>query len=54
MCKVTLKRKEQDYGHREKVAVKEISSRSVSMQDIKSVLINVTENKLKGRGCPKC
>ena len=48
MCKVTLKRKWS--GSQEKVTIKEISSRSIPMQGIKPVLINVTENKLKRRG----
>ena len=34
-------------GSQGKVAVKEISSRSIPMQGIKSVLNNVTNNKLK-------
>ena len=33
-----------------KVAFKEISSRSIPMQGVESVLINVTENKLKPKG----
>ena len=33
-----------------RVAVKEISSRSIPMQGIESVLINVTKNKLKPKG----
>ena len=37
-------------GSQGKVAVKEISSRSIPMQGIESVLINATENKLKRKG----
>ena len=37
-------------GSQGKVEVKEISSRSIPMQGIESVLINVTENKLKLKG----
>ena len=37
-------------GSQGKVTLKEISSRSIPMQGIESVLINVTENKLKHRG----
>ena len=41
-----LEQKKSRSGSQGKVAVKEISSRSILMQGIKSVLINVTENKL--------
>ena len=37
-------------GSQGKVAVKEISSRSIPMQGIKSALINATKNKLKRKG----
>ena len=37
-------------GSQGKVAVKEISSRSIPMQGIESLLINATENKLKRKG----
>ena len=37
-------------GSQGKVAVKEISSRSIPMQGIESVLINAVENKLKCKG----
>ena len=37
-------------GSQGKVAVKEISSMSMSMEGIKSVLINLIKNKLKRRG----
>ena len=47
---VTLNRKSEGQGHMEKVAVQEISLRSIPMQGIKSVLINATENELKRRG----
>ena len=47
---VTLNRKGQGQGNRGKVAVQEISTRSIPMQGIKSVLINVTENELKRKG----
>ena len=40
-------------GSQGKVVVKEISSRSIPMKDIESVLINVTENKIKHKGKPK-
>ena len=33
-----------------KVAVQEISPRSIPMQGIKSVLVNATENELKRKG----
>ena len=54
MCKVTLKRKRQKSrsGSHRKVAIKEISLRSIPLQGFESVLINVTENKLKHRGQP--
>ena len=50
MCKMTLKRKRS--GSHRKVTIKEISSRSISLQGINSVLINVTENELKRRDQP--
>ena len=37
-------------GSQGKAAIKEISSMSMSMQGIMSVLINLTTNKLNGRG----
>ena len=37
-------------GSQGKVAVQEISPRSIPMQGIKSVLINATENELKRKG----
>ena len=37
-------------GSQGKVAIKEISPRSIPMQGIKSVLINATENELKRKG----
>ena len=37
-------------GSQGKVAIMEIWSRSIFMQGIESVLINVTENKLKHKG----
>ena len=37
-------------GSQGKVTVKKISSRTINMQGIKSVLINVTENELKRKG----
>ena len=40
-------------GSHRKVAVEEISSRSIPMQGIESVLINVTKNQLKCKGWPK-
>ena len=45
-----LEQKKSRSGSQGKVAVKEISSRSIPMQGIKSVLINVTENELKHKG----
>ena len=45
--------KSQGHGHRERVAVQEISQRSISMQGIKSVMINATKNELKRRGKSK-
>ena len=42
-------KKSRSESHR-KVAVKEISSRSIPMQGIESVLTNVTQNKLKRKG----
>ena len=47
--KVTLNKKSRS-GSQGKVSVKEISERSIPMQGIKSVLINVIENELKLRG----
>ena len=43
-----LEQRESRSGSQGKVAVKEISSRSIPTQGIKSVLINVTENERKG------
>ena len=37
-------------GSQGKVAVQEISPRSIPVQSIKSVLINMTENELKRKG----
>ena len=45
-----LTQKKSRSGSQGKVAVKEISSRYIPMQCIKSVLINVTENELKRKG----
>ena len=45
-----LEHKKSRSGSHGKVAVKEISLRSITMQGIKSVLINVTENELKHKG----
>ena len=45
-----LELKKSRSGSHRKVTVKEISSRSITMQGFKSVLINVTENKLKLKG----
>ena len=45
-----LEQKKSWSGSQGKVAVKEISSRSIPIQGIESVLINVTENKLKRKG----
>ena len=41
-----LKQKKSRSGSQEKVAVKEISSRSIPMQGIQSVLIDATEKNL--------
>ena len=45
-----LEQKKWRSGSQGKVKVQEISPRSIPMQGIKSVLINVTENELKRRG----
>ena len=45
-----LEQKKSRPGSQEKVAVKEISSKSINMQGIKSILIKMTENKLKRKG----
>ena len=45
-----IEQKKSRSGSQGKVIVKDISSRSIPMQGIKSVLINVTENKLKRKG----
>ena len=45
-----LEQKNSRSGSQGKVAVKNISSWSIPMKGIKSVLINVTENKLKHKG----
>ena len=45
-----LEQKKSRSGSQRKVAVKEILSRSIPMQGIKSVLINATENELKRKG----
>ena len=45
-----LEQKKSRSGSQGKVVVKEISSWSIPMQGIESVLINLTENKLKRKG----
>ena len=45
-----LEQKKSRSGSQGNVAVQEISPRSIPMQGIKSVLINVTENELKHKG----
>ena len=45
-----LEQKKSRSGSQGKVAVQEISPRSIPMQGIKSVLINATENELKRKG----
>ena len=45
-----LEQKKSWSGSQGKVVVQEISPRSIPMQGIKSVLINVTENELKRKG----
>ena len=45
-----LEQKKSRSGSQGKVAVQEISPRSIPMQGINSVLINATENELKRRG----
>ena len=45
-----LEQKKSWSGSQGKVEVKEIISRSIPMQSIESVLINMTKNKLKNRG----
>ena len=46
----TVEQKKSRSGSQGKVAVKEISSRSIPMQGIKSVLNNVTKNELERKG----
>ena len=48
-----LEQEKSKSGSQGKVAVQEISPRSIPMQGIKSILINVTENELKHKGLTK-
>ena len=54
-CKILrdIEKKKSRSGSQGKVAVTEISLRSIPMPDIESVLINLTENKLKPKVKPK-
>ena len=50
---VTLNRKSEGQGHRERSQFRRSYPMSIPMQGIKSVLINATENELKRKGWPK-
>ena len=50
MCKVTLKRKSQGQGHREKSQFRRSCHHLFPCKVAKSVLIHLTKNKLKRRG----
>ena len=47
---IDLEQEKSRSGTQGKVAVQDISPRSIPMQGIKSVLIDATENELKRRG----